>query len=75
MTNGNELLKEMEFKQRIERMKDRELSEFTALQVWDIQGRVSRLEKRKRFTVGASGGIGAAAGAALAFLIDWARRG
>ncbi len=64
MSNGKELINEMDYQQRIRAMKARELSEFTAMQVYennltmqDHEGRIIKLEspsKKRQATFGGS---------------------
>jgi len=66
MPNGKEFLNDLELEREIKGMSDRQLSEFTARQVYDIsilstdnRDRIRTLEKRGRKYYGISGGIGA----------------
>lgn len=66
MTNGKNLIDELEFRELIRGMGDRELSEFTALQTYqacilarDHDRRIKALENRDRKWVGIGSGIGA----------------
>ncbi len=64
MPNGKELINEIDYQQRIKSMKSRELSEFTAMQVYenniimqDHERRIHKLEnpsKKKQVTFGGS---------------------
>ncbi len=64
MPNGKELINEIDYQRRIKSMKSRELSEFTAMQVYennitmqDHEGRLIKLErpsKKKQVTFGGS---------------------
>jgi len=78
MPNGKDMLNEMEFKEHIKEMKDRELSEFTALQVWeacatlqDHSIRILKLEKRNHRITGWIGTIGVLIGAVVVGIIDY----
>lgn len=78
MPNGKEMLNEMEFTQRIKKMPDRELSEFTALQVWEAcstlqnhDTRLLKVEKRSRRIVGWIGTAGVLIGAIVVGVIDY----
>jgi len=83
MPNGKELINELDYRQRIKIMPDRQLLEFTAMQVYEtsliVQAhdkRIYKLESRDRKTFGFTGGLGACLGAAVAVIIDFfARRG
>lgn len=46
MPNGKELINEMDYQQRIKSMKSRELSEFTATQVYESHVTLKEHEKR-----------------------------
>lgn len=46
MPNGKELINEMDYQQRIKAMKPRELSEFTAMQVYESHVTLKEHEKR-----------------------------
>ena len=66
MSGGLDLINEMDFRSKIKTMQDRELSEFTALTVYDTCNMVSKhskritaLENRDRRWVGIGAGIGA----------------
>lgn len=66
MANGQELNDELEFRQHISALKDRELIEFTALQSYKTctvinnhEQRITSLEKRDRKAFGMGSGIGA----------------
>ena len=64
MSNGKEIINEIDYQQRIKSMKSRELSEFTAMQVYETKitvqnlgHRVSTLErpsKKRQITFGGS---------------------
>jgi len=65
MANGRDLINEMDFRERIKTMPDRELSEFTALQVYETctivqshEKRIISLETRDRRWAGIGAGIG-----------------
>ena len=82
MPNGKEILNEMEFRQRIKAMPDRELLEFAAGEMWetcqrvDIDSkRIKTLEDRDTKTFGISGGIGGAIGGGIAALVSYLTRG
>jgi len=71
---------ELEFRNNIRQMKSRELSEFTALQVYDLNiiarsngKRITRLEVRDRRWVGIGGGIGAVVSASLYAVFNYFR--
>jgi len=83
MPNGREIINELDYRQRIKIMGDRELSEFTAFQVYEtciiVQNhgkRIEKMESRDRKTFGYVGGIGGLIGAIIAGTIDFfIRRG
>ena len=71
---------ELEFRNNIRQMKSRELAEFTALQIYDLNiialsnvKRITKLENRDRKWVGIGGGIGAIVSAALYAIISYFR--
>ena len=81
MPNGKSLINEMDYQGRIKAMGDRELSEFTAMQIYETcitlqthDKRIHSLEKRGRKTIGFTGGLGAFAGAIIAVLFDFFAR-
>jgi len=66
MPNGYDLINEINFRESIKRMEDRELSEFTALQVYETcilvqknDKRITTLENRDKRWAGIGAGIGA----------------
>jgi len=68
----NDMNNELEFREHIKVMSDRELSEFTALQVYDFGGRLLRVEKfvNKRNAAILGGGGGAGFVALIIYLIE-----
>lgn len=83
MPDGRYMLNDLEFEEKIQRMNDRELLEFTARQTYDVcllaadnKKRINSLEKRDRKTFNLTGGLGAFFGAAIAVVADFfIRRG
>ena len=78
MPNGRYFLNDLELEQAIKQMDDRQLLEFTARQTYDVSNlsanhekRIYRLESRTKKEIGASGGIGAVLGIAIASAIDF----
>jgi len=78
MPNGRELINEMDYRERIKAMGERELSEFTAMQIYEAcliqkqhDKRITSLERRDRRSFGYTGGIGGVIGAALAVLVEF----
>jgi len=78
MPSGKEMLNEMEFRREIAQLEDRELSEFIALQTWEIAGvqsdhgnRIYRLEKKSRRITGWVGTVGVLIGAIVVGIIDF----
>jgi len=66
MPNGYDLINEMNFRESIKRMADRELSEFTALRVYETciivqnhEKKITTLQNRDRRWAGIGAGIGA----------------
>lgn len=84
MPNGQEFLDDMEFERSIGKMSDRELSEFTARQVYDVKivvgnntnniekntNRIYKLEKKDRKWFGIIGLAGSFVGALIVVLIE-----
>jgi len=83
MPNGQYILNDIEFEQKIHQMGDRELLEFTARQTYGVcllaansKKRIDMLEKRDRKVFSVTGGLGAFFGAAVAVITDFLiRRG
>jgi len=82
MANGKEMINELDYRQRIKDMKPRELSEFTALQVYETciivqkhEKRIITLENRDRKWVGIGGGIGAVVAAIGYAIINFLQGG
>ena len=78
---GDELLNEMDFKDRIRVMPDRQLSEFTAELVYenrivsdDHEKRIKGLENQRRRTIGVTGGVSGIIGASFIAVIDYLLR-
>jgi len=76
MPNGNEMLDELQFDKLIKGKTDRELSEFTARQVFELcreveagSKRIDSLESHDRKTFGIAGGIGGGAATVLGVAI------
>ena len=76
--NGGYILNDLEFAQKIHQMSDRELLEFTAKETYNVtilahsnHSRIEKLESRTRKELGATGGIGAVFGVAIASVIDY----
>jgi len=81
MPNGKYMLNDLEFEKEINKMTDRQLMEFTARQVWDVniiacanRNRIQKLEGvnlRASSKAGGIGGIiGSAIGALTVFLVN-----
>ena len=83
MPNGLEFLDELALETHIKKMGDRELSEFTARQIYDVcnltrsnERRIVTLEKRGNKLIGLVGSLGALLGAAFMAAIEYLiRRG
>ena len=79
MSNGERgLINELDYRQRIQDLPDRQLLEFTALQVYETtiiihnhDKRIGKLESRNRKTFGYVGGIGGVIGAIFAGALDF----
>lgn len=78
MSNGKEILNDLEFKRRIKDMPDRELSEFTAEQAYETcqrvaaqDKRITDLEKRDTKMFGISGGVGTVLGGIVTWLFNY----
>lgn len=78
MSNGRYILNDIEFEQKILRMNDRELLEFTARQTYgvcllaaDNKKRIDGLERRDRKAFSVTGGLGAFFGAAIAMIAEF----
>lgn len=83
MSNGTNMLNELEFEQHIAKLDDRGLIEFVARQQYEMSKvcplhdrRLKKIEGRTKKELGASGGIGAIAGGIIMGLVDYfLRRG
>ena len=80
-TNGRYFLNDLELEQAIKQMDDRQLLEFTARETYTVSNlaanhekRIKCLENRRKKEIGATGGIGAILGVAIASAIDFLLR-
>ena len=78
MSNGQEMLDDLELEKRISELDDRGLQEFTARQVYETRKDVSSntrrikcLETRNKKTFAITGGIGSVIGAAIIAVINY----
>lgn len=78
MPNGLEFLSSLELEQRLKGMNDRELSEFTARQVYHTcllansnERRIVTLENKGNKITGVAGAIGTLIGAAIVGILNW----
>lgn len=78
MPNGRVINEELEFKQRIATMRDRELLEFAVDKLYDLSlrcpeedGRITALEKQNKKMFGITGGISGVIGAGIIAAINF----
>jgi len=78
MHNGRYMLNDLEYEEKIRRMNDRELLEFTARQIYDIytltednRKRIEALERIDKKAFSIVSGLGAFVGAAIAVIVDF----
>ena len=78
MSNGDEMLDDLEFERQIGKLSDRGLQEFTARQVYETRkivysntGRIDNLESNRRKTYAVTGGIGSMIGAAVVAVFNY----
>ncbi len=82
MSNGEDFIDALELEKQLQAMNDRELSEFTARQIYDLSGiahlnqhRIVSLEKRVTKAIGLVGTFGTFVGAVIVSLINYFRGG
>jgi hypothetical protein len=79
MSNGNEMLNEMDFDKKVSEMKERgELLEFVAKQVYKISircpeedKRITALESQNKKMFGVTGGVSGVIGAGIVAALNW----